>query len=93
MPQAPDTIPDADLLRDADAAFSAVRDSGRPLVITREGRPAAVLLSIETFERSERERNLLLMLARGEREAEEGRGHDLDDVLAEIDALLASDRP
>ena len=73
MPQASDTIPDAVLRRDADAALSVFRDSGRPLVIMRERRPSTVMLSIETFDRSERERDLLLMLARGEREAEEGR--------------------
>ena len=93
MPQAPDTIPDFDLHRDTDAALISVRDSGRPLVITRDGRPDAVLLSIAAFERAETERSLLLMLARGEREINEGHGRELDEVLADIDALLAADQP
>jgi hypothetical protein len=50
------------------------------------------MLSVESYERSEHERQLLLMLARGEREIAAGAGHDLASVLAEADALLGEDR-
>ncbi len=66
-----------------------VRNSKEPLVITQGGRAAAVLLSVEAYERSERERELLSLLARGEKEIEAGAGYDLDSVLAEADALIA----
>ncbi|MBI2204730.1 MAG: type II toxin-antitoxin system Phd/YefM family antitoxin [Candidatus Rokubacteria bacterium] len=35
------------------------------------------------------ERQILLLLARGERESRAGKGHDLDKVLGEADRLLA----
>jgi PHD/YefM family antitoxin component YafN of YafNO toxin-antitoxin module len=59
------------------------------VVITQRGRAAAVLLSMEAYERSERERQLLHLLARGEQEIAAGKGFDLDEILAEADALLA----
>jgi hypothetical protein len=44
---------------------------------------------MEAYERSEHERELLHLLARGEQEIATGKGFDLDEVLAEADALLA----
>ena len=49
------------------------------------------MLSVEAFEQSEREKELLRLLARGEREIEPGEGYDLDSVLAEADALLSEE--
>ena len=46
-------------------------------------------MSVDEHERSEHERQLLYILARGEAEIRAGKGHDLDDVLAEADKLLA----
>jgi hypothetical protein len=47
------------------------------------------MVSAETYERNETERQILRLLARGEREIAKGKGHDLDSVLAEADELLA----
>ena len=47
------------------------------------------MLSVEAYERSECDREILRLLAKGEKEIEAGEGHDLDSVLAEADALLA----
>ena len=66
-----------------------VKNSKEPLVITQRGRAAAVLQSVEAYERSERDRELLRLLAKGEKEIEAGEGYDLDSVLAEADALIA----
>jgi hypothetical protein len=46
------------------------------------------MLSPEAYEQSERERNLLRLLVRGEREIAKGKGYDLDEVLKEADELL-----
>ena len=89
MPKVPDIMPVTDLRQDAAAALKRVRASKEPLVITQRGRAAAVMLSVEAYERGEHERQLLMQLARGEKEIAAGKGHDLDDVLEEADALLA----
>jgi PHD/YefM family antitoxin component YafN of YafNO toxin-antitoxin module len=62
-----------------------------PLVITQRGRAAAVLLSAEVYQQAEHERQLLRLLACGEKEIAAGKGYDLDTVLAEADALLGAE--
>ena len=44
--------------------------------------------SVETFEQSEHDKELLYLLAKGEREIEIGEGYDLEAVLAEADRIL-----
>ena len=84
-------IPVSDLRQDAAKVLKRVRDSREPIVITQRGRAAAVMLSVEAFEQSERDAELLRLLAKGEREIEAGEGHDLDSFLAEADALLSEE--
>lgn len=47
------------------------------------------MVSIEAYQRAEHERQILLLLARGKREIRAGKGHDLGEVLAKADRLLA----
>jgi prevent-host-death family protein len=91
MAKVPPIIPITDLRQDAAAALKQVKASQQPVVITQRGRAAAVLLSLEAYERSEHERQLLYLLATGKQEMTAGKGFDLDAVLAEADAFLASD--
>jgi len=49
-------------------------------------------LSIDAYERSERERELLRLLAVGEKEISYGKGFSLDSVLKEADKILKGDR-
>ena len=55
------------------------------------GRAAAVLIGIDAYERREQEREILRLLARGEKEIGEEKGADLDAVFAEADAILSAD--
>lgn len=89
MSKVPTIIPITDLRQDAARVLRQVRDSKEPVVITQRGRAAAVMMSAEAYERSEHDRELLRLLARGEKEIAAGKGHGLDAVLAEADALLA----
>ena len=89
MPKIPDIVPVTDLRQDAAAVLQRVRRSAGPVIITQRGRAAAIMISPESFERSENERQILKRLARGEREISKGKGFDLDAVLAEADELLA----
>jgi prevent-host-death family protein len=90
MGKVPTIIPITDLRQDAAAALKHAKSSAQPVVITQRGRAAAVLLSMEAYERGEHERQLLHLLARGEQEIKAGKGFDLDEVLAEADDLLAA---
>ena len=89
MPKIPDIVPVTDLRQDAAAVLARVRKSAQPVVITQRGRAAAVMVSAESYERAENERQILKLLARGEREIAKGKGYDLDAVLRDADEVLA----
>ncbi len=87
----PDIIPVTDLRQDAAAVLKKLQDSADPLVVTQRGRPIAVIQSVDAYEKSENERELLRALAVGEKEIAEGEGHSLSSVMKEADALLKGD--
>ena len=89
MAKVPEIIPVTDLRQDASAVLKRVRTSKEPLIVTQRGRAAAVMLSVSAYQRSEQERQILELLARGEREIAAGKGYDLNDLLAEADTRLA----
>ena len=88
MGRVPNIIPVTDLRQDAASVLRRVRDSKEPFFITQRGRAAAVMVSAEVYERAEHDRELLRLLARGEKEIAAGKGVGLAAVLAEADALL-----
>ena len=91
MTALPEIIPVSDLRQDAAATLRKLEGREGPIVITQRGRATAVLMSVESYERSEEERRMLLALARGEQQARDGQLADLDAVMARADALLAAD--
>jgi prevent-host-death family protein len=91
MARIPTIIPVSDLRQDAAGLLKELRASKEPMFITQRGRAAAVLMSIDAYQHSESQRDILLLLARGEQEIAGGIGHTLDSVLAEADAILSED--
>ncbi|MCJ7440646.1 MAG: type II toxin-antitoxin system Phd/YefM family antitoxin [Thermoanaerobaculaceae bacterium] len=92
MNKVPDIVPITDLRQDAAAVVGRARSKRQPIIITQRGRAVAVMVSVEEYERVEQERQILLLLAKGDKEIAAGRGVDLDAVLAEADALLEKGR-
>ena len=84
-------IPVSDLRQSAAKLLKQLKKSNEPLIITQRGRATAVMIGVDAYEKSENEKELLRLLAMGEREIEIGEGYDLDTVLAEADALLAKE--
>jgi len=89
MSRMPNIVPISDLRQGAAALLKKVKDSREPIVVTQRGRAAAVLLSVDEYERGEQEKEILKMLVQGEKEIAAGVGHDLDEILAEADRLMA----
>lgn len=88
MAKIPNIIPITDLRQNATAIVKGVSASKEPLVITQRGRAAAVMVSMEAYEHSQHDLELLRLLARGEKEIEASKGYNLEEVLAEADSLL-----
>ncbi len=84
-------IPVSDLRQDAAKLLKQLKNTKEPLIITQRGRATAVILGVDAYDKFEHEKELLRLLANGEREIETGKGYDLDTVLAEADLLLAKD--
>jgi prevent-host-death family protein len=91
MTRMPEIVPVSDLRQSAASLLKRIRESRDPVVVTQRGRAAAVLLSVEEFERRERDREILRLLAQGEKEIAVGIGHSLNDVFSEADELLDRD--
>lgn len=79
MSKVPEIIPVSDLRQDTAAVLKRVQAAQQPLVITQRGRAAAIMLSVEAYERLAHNQDLLSFLARGDREIAGGAGYDLDD--------------
>jgi prevent-host-death family protein len=81
-------VPITALLRSSSTVLARLAESDEPVIVTRRGRPAAVLLSARAWAEVERDRQVLRALALGEIEAAAGVGEDLDQVLSDAEALL-----
>jgi len=90
MSKIPKIVPVTNLRQDAASILEKVQKADGPWVITRRGRAAAVLISVEAYERSQKETELLRLLAMGEKEIAAGKGHSLDSVLQDADRLLSN---
>lgn len=88
MAKIPTIVPITDLRQDATRIVKRATALRQPLVITQRGRAAAVLVGIEDYQHTQGELEILRLLARGQMEMAAGKGHDLDGVLADADALL-----
>jgi prevent-host-death family protein len=88
MTAMPDIVPITDLRQDAAGVIKRAADSQAPVFITQRGRAAAVVVSTQSYQRTQRELEILRLLAAGEVEIEAGVGHDLEEVMAAADALL-----
>ena len=90
MARTPKIIPISDLRQNASDVVKGVSTSREPVFITQRGRAAAVMVSMQVYEESQHELDILKLLARGEKEIEAGVGYELDEVLKEADRLLES---
>jgi prevent-host-death family protein len=78
------TITIAELEANADKIVTKASRSGQPFLITKDGKPMAMLLDIETFFNDLAAERLAREIAVGEADIAAGKVQDLDEVLREI---------
>ena len=66
------------------AVLGQIRDTGRPVVVTVNGKPDAVLIDVDTYERKLRSLNLVGLLAEGEQDVQQGRTRPASAFLKEL---------
>lgn len=89
MSAMPHIVPISELRQDASSIIKQASTSGDPVFITQHGRASAVLVSTGAYERTQRELEILRILAQGEADIAAGNGSDAADVFAAADDLLA----
>ncbi len=66
------------------AVLVQIRDTGRPVVVTVNGKPDAVLIDVDTYERKLKSLNLVGLLAEGEQNIRQGRTRPARAFLREL---------
>jgi prevent-host-death family protein len=84
----PTIVPVSDFRRDAAAVLKMLQEDDAPVVLTQRGRGVAVVQSLDSYERNQRELALARALLAGETEAAAGQTHPAEDVLDRARALL-----
>ncbi len=83
---AEDIIPVADFKVQASKYLKRLRDTHRPIVITQNGRPAAVIILPEEFDEYRMRQQFVSAVREGLADAEAGRLVDDDALGSELDA-------
>jgi prevent-host-death family protein len=86
-----DVLPLGDFKTHASRVLRQLKDSQRPIVITQNGRPAAVLVTPEEFDRMQEREIFLLAVQEGLTDAEAGRlveDQEVEKLLDEEFGLL-----
>ncbi len=83
-----DVIPFSALNPQTQQLVEQVRATKSPLVITKDGQSAVVLVEARAYEEQERRLALMERIAQGERDFAEGRTHTQEEVEALLDEWL-----
>jgi len=70
--------------------FRQLRTERRPVVVTQNGQPAAVLITPDEFDRLQEHRRFMASVQAGLADSEAGRLVDDDELTAEIEASFDS---
>lgn len=81
-----DVVPVSDFNARADEWLKRLSDTGQPLMITRNGETAAILLSPDAYDRLSDQARFISGIGEGIRDAEEGRLTDHAEVVERMKA-------
>lgn len=71
--------------RDTADALKRVKKSGRPLVLTVQGKAEAVVMSAEAYQEMAEQLDTLTAIRRGLAQARRGLGRGVDEVFADLE--------
>lgn len=84
-----DIIPIGEFKAQASAVLRKMRRTGRPVVVTQSGRPAAVVISVEDFDRMVERERFVNAVQRGLAEAERGDVVEHEEAMARVERAIA----
>ena len=74
----------SDLKKKTNEIFRQMHHTGRPIIVTVNGKPDAVLLDVEVFEKKLKSLNLGMLLAEAEADVKDGRVRNARDFMKEF---------
>jgi prevent-host-death family protein len=74
----------SELKKKTNEIFKQLHNTGRPIVVTVNGKPDAILMDVDVFEKKMKALNLGLLLAQAEKDVKGGRTKDALIFLKEI---------
>jgi prevent-host-death family protein len=74
----------SDLKKKTNEIFKQMHNTGRPIVVTVNGKPDAILMDVDVFEKKLKALNLGLLLAPAEQDVKDGRTQDARTFLKEL---------
>ena len=79
-----DIKPVSELKKKTREIFKQMHRTGRPILVTVNGKPDAVLLGVEVFEKKLRGLNLAALLIEAERDVKDGKVRPAADALRDL---------
>ncbi len=74
----------SELKKKTNEIFRQMHHTGRPIIVTVNGKPDAVLLDVEVFEKKLKSLNLGLLLAEAEADVKDGRAREARAFMEEF---------
>ena len=74
----------SDLKKKTFEVFKQVQETGRPIVITVNGKPHSILLDVDVFEKKLKAFNLAVLLAEGEEDIRQGNVESADEFMKDL---------
>lgn len=74
----------SELKKKTNEIFKQMHRTGRPIILTVNGKPDAVLLDVQVFEKKLKSLNLSILLAEAEADVKEGRTREARHFIQEI---------
>ena len=84
-----DIVPIADFKASISQWFKKLRNTGRPLIITQNGKPAGVLLSPQDYDELVYRKSFLDSVGRGIADADGGRTFRTEEVRAALSSRIS----
>jgi prevent-host-death family protein len=72
--------------------FKSIQETGKPLIITQNGRPAGVLLSPQEYDELVYRRSFLLSVDRGMDDAEKGRLFTTEEMMDKLSEIVTGEQ-
>ena len=85
-----DVVPVSHFKAQASEWLRRIASTGRPLVITQNGRPAGVLLSPVAFDELTERQQFLAAVQEGMADEQEGRAHTTEEVFDAVEKRIAA---